>query len=295
MALLWSVSSHAEARGGAVWLLRDLKTGTEVGALVGVQHVVSLGYSRLVPKGIESLYARSQLLVIEACEKPLIPLASLPPSLASSLGTDGVSALWTLLKARSADRSLVEQVKDEPLYPAVSGLISKISQPKKYVHEGFGIGIDLALYSRSLKAGRRTACLEGPAQVSIVLGESGSVQVLRYFEAAVNDASDVQFYAEMGELTNLLYSSDFGSISTRIEKMRDRWSSMALANELIEKPRNMIWLEALRKLRRDETGFVLIAVGVGHLVGAGNLIELLPGLGLAAELADDASREASGR
>ena len=134
-------------------------------------------------------------------------------------------------------------------------------------------GVDATLTREALEAGKDLGVLEGVRDLVGVFGRIPRAAQLDMLRSTIR--SDGMAAGEQDALEAAWRAGDLGRIGATLDGMKA--GSPVLMDALVQ-GRNAMWMERLLgMLEGDEA--VLVTVGAGHLVGPGNLRELLEARG----------------
>ncbi|MBO9712922.1 TraB/GumN family protein [Sphingomonas sp.] len=271
-----SISAAAPPKADpALWMVKD---GDTTIYLFGTVHVMKPGVEWM-DDTVKSAFDSSGELMLETVEPPPAELQAIVMKLA--VRSDGRTLTETLPEARRAQLATVLAGygmpangldRFEPWFASV--IVSGMALPRL----GYDptIGADRVLAERARSEGKVLTGFEAPAEQ------------LGYFDASSEEA-------QIAYLGTLLDDMDrIGPVSARILELWSAGQPDALGDamnaEMSRTPalfkrliadRNVRWASWIEQ-RMAKPGVVFVAVGAGHLGGAGNVRELLAAHGLKA-------------
>ena len=133
-----------------------------------------------------------------------------------------------------------------------------------------GMGIDAHIHSRANSDGKETLCLETPESQLEILKTIDGGDADAFMRNTIRELRNTREFSE-----NLLRLWKEGNAQGLQSLLNENFRESPEQQSAILAERNKRWAEVLEKKSRDCS--VMAVVGAGHLIGKGNLGELLMG------------------
>lgn len=270
LPLIWSPPAGAETAGPAFW---KVEGGQEDLWLFGTFHLLPTGTNWRRAKINRSLAAADRL-VLEAPIDQVGPNALL--GLMEKYGLYGRNkTLWDVLNAEDAIQVRLFAAKlglPAIVLQSMRPWLAYVSLTQRYaLAQGLrpDQGVDLQLAREGRSSGQKILYFETVEQQLAMLSspsEAEQIAILRVTLDQLNAMPDA-----FTQLFNAWIDGDVDTLADLIAEGREQapgfWHALFTQ-------RNKTWVEAIHNFLKDDKSY-FIAVGAGHLVGDGSVVDLL--------------------
>jgi hypothetical protein len=275
LGLLLIPSSLSGEESPPLWSLSDEDTTVY---LFGTIHLMTPEVDWLRGELIDAFRA-ADLLVLEIDQTKLTleeqrsiveELALLPQdtSLSDLIEEEQMCTLTSILSSLGAPREAVERW--EPWFAALT-VTSAVAQQAGFLPR---YGVDATLLRRAMEAEKEILGLETAREQFRLFDELSREEAIYFLQEALEERDHiVPMFEKMKEAW---LKRDLDTLAGLLLESREENPEFF---DTVYADRNRAWSKAIVELMERETGTILVAVGAGHFVGKGSVIEFLEGEG----------------
>lgn len=261
-----------EGQGPAMWAVTDTDSTIY---LFGTFHILPKG-SKWTTKAFDDAMAETPVTLTEVDTKSLSAQASMAKVVAElGVNPPGVTLSSTLGPDRAAHFSEIAaryglpMSNFEPLRPWLAMVALSVAVMQK---EGFEAdsGAEETVLARAEKEGDRVDHLESAEYQVRALASLDEEEILADFDTSIDQYDDFDDYAK-----RVLTAWKTGDVATlEKETLADMRDKAPDSFRILITDRNSNWAGEIEKMMAGDQDY-FIAVGAGHLIGEGSVIDLL--------------------
>ena len=265
--LLWKVTGHDSCKPSYLFGTIHLETSKYIDSVPGLRDAIS---------SVDAVYGEIQMdsltdndMMMRAVNNLIAP----PDSTIDKLLTKEEYQLVDSV-VNSYFMGMITLETLSKMKPVVISSQLGVMQMKKYFPEQLGLNdvIDVAVQAAGRELGKRIGGLETiEMQINMLYGTPLDVQAQELVNFCRMDNDIISFSKE---LCDAYHAQDLDTLEKLL--LLEEIGEDEMTNEIIEKlayERNRRWMNTITEIIPRES--MLVAVGVGHLVGKDGLIELL--------------------
>ncbi len=276
--LLTLTSCNKNKQTGANSLLWKVSKDGKESYIFGTVHLPSKQFEK-IPAEVSDAIKSTDICLneIEPDEKNQLEIAkgmrlSDEKNLNDIIGTDRFSKLAKIVTNYTPpiSQNYLNRVK-------IWAALLFISYPKK----GYDLSMDILLYQHAVMLGKRTEGLETATQQLSALESFTTEEQIQILDDAIAEAENG--YPTVSKIIKAYVSQNLDEMvslfSDKEKDLPEQLKEKYLNKMLIE--RNLIFKDSILKYTNE--GSVFAAVGAGHIIGDGNLLQLLENEGFVVE------------
>lgn len=257
--------------GPPLWSLSDEDTTVY---LFGTVHLMSEGVDWLIGEVLDT-FSASDILVLEIDQTELTmaeqrsiveDLAFLPEGTALSdlIEEDQMNTLTSILASLGAPREAVERWK--PWFAALT-VTSVVAQQAGFLPR---YGVDATLLRRATESEKEIIGLETPREQFRLFDKLKQEEAVYFLQEALEERRQIVPMFE--DMKSAWMSRDLDALAKLLLESRNENPEFF---DTVYTDRNRAWSEDIIALMEREAGTIFVAVGAGHFVGKGSVIDFL--------------------
>lgn len=271
LLLLSPAPQLAAQEGPPLWSLSDEDTTVY---LFGTVHLMSQNVEWLRGEVLDA-FSESDILVLEIDQTELTvdeqrriveDFAFLPAgtSLSDLIGEEQMSSLTSILASVGAPREAVERWK--PWFAALT-VTSVVAQEAGFLPR---YGVDATLLRIAAEAEKEIISLETPREQFGLFDKLSREEAIYFLQEALEERRQIVPMFE--DMKSAWMSRDLDALAKLLLESRKENPEFF---DTVYTDRNRSWSEDILELMEREAGTIFVAVGAGHFVGKGSVIDFL--------------------